>query len=231
MEDICPNCGKPLTTKTISKKMSQGVIEYPIAKICPKCKWNTDLTGAGHIISERVMIRDSETKTGKTLKPIAQTGIRKESQLSSRMNFVIVLVLVGLVIGGFAYAFFLQGTERPLFVQNSTPGVDPKYINATPEIPIQEDTVVPTGKKWPVLLDYNRGFVRNNDLTIKLGDEVVWDNINTLPVTLISKDDLFGNVHLDYGKHESFMFKKPGVYDFYLENNRNMTGTITVIKP
>ncbi len=231
MEDLCPDCGKPLTTKTITKKMSQGVIEYPIAQICQKCGWNRDLTGAGDIISEPVIKSESETKPGKPLNPIAQTGIRKESEPSSTMNFVVVLALIGLVIGGFAFAFFSQGTERPLFVQNSTHGINQKSINATAETPVPEYTVVPTGKKWPVLLDYSRGFVRNNDLTIKLGDEVVWDNINKVPVTLVSKDDLFENILLDYGKHTSFMIKKPGVYVFYIEKNRNLTGTITVIKP
>lgn len=230
MEELCPDCKKPLTTRTITKKMSHGVIEYPIAKICQKCGWNRDLTGAGDIISEPVLKRGSETKPGK-LKPIAHTGIRKESEPSSPMNKVIVLALIGFVIGGFAFAFFSQGTERPIFVQNSTPGIDQKSINATAETPVPEDTVVPTGKKWPVLLDYNRGFVRNNDLTIKLGDEVVWDNINKVPVTLVSKDDLFENILLDYGKHTSFMIKKPGVYVFYIEKNRYLTGTITVIKP
>jgi hypothetical protein len=229
MDELCPNCKKPLTTKTIIKKMSQGVIEYPVAKICPKCRWNRDLTGAGDIISEPVLKRERDIKHGKPLKPIAQTG--KESESSSSMNLFIVLALIVLVIGGLAFAFLTQVPVKSLFIQNSTPGINQKSINATAETPVPEDTVVPTGKKWPVLLDYSRGFLRNNDLTIKLGDEVVWDNINTVPVTLVSKDDLFENILLDYGKQASFIIKKPGVYVFYLEKNRNMTGTITVIKP
>lgn len=233
MEDLCPDCGKPLTTKTITKKMSQGVIEYPIAKICPNCGWNRDMTGAGDIISEPDI--KSKTKPGKPLKPIAQTDILKESKPSSPLNTIIVLALIALVIGGLAFAFLSQVGEKPLFVQNSTSGINQKStnasINATSETPVPEDTVVPTGKKWPVLLDYSRGFVRNNDLTIKLGDEIVWDNINTLPVTLVSKDELFEKTHLDYGKHASFIIKKPGVYVFYLEKNKNLTGTVTVIKP
>lgn len=235
MEELCPDCGKTLTTRIIAKKMSQGVIEYPIAQICTKCGWNRDLTGAGNIISEPVIKTESETKPGNPLKLTAQTDIHKESEPSSTMNKAIVLALIVLVIGGLAFAFLSQVSEKYLFVQNSTPEINQKSINAsinaTAETPVPEETVVPTGKKWPVLLDYSRGFIRNSDLTIKLGDEVVWDNINTVPVTLVSKDDLFEKIILDYGKHASFMIKKPGMYVFYIEKNRNLTGAITVIKP
>ena len=235
MDELCPDCRKPLTTRIIRKKMGHGVIEYPIAKICQKCGWNRDLTGAGDIISKPIIKIESETNSGNPIKPIAQKGTKNESESTSPMNQVIVMALIILVIGGLAYAFVSQVSEIDLFVQNSTPGINQNSINAsinaTVDAPVPEDAVVPTGKKWPVLLDYSRGFVRNNDLTIKLGDEVVWDNINTVPVTLVSKDGLFENIPLDYGKHASFMIKNPGVYVFYLEKNRNQTGTITVIKP
>lgn len=189
------------------------------------------MTGAGDIISEPVIKRESETNSGKTLKPIAQTEIPKEPEPSSPINFIIVMALIVIVIGGFAYAFLSHVSENSPLVQNSTKGIDQRSIEATTETSVPEYTVVPTGKKWPVLLDYKRGFVRNSDLTIKLGDEVVWDNINKVPVTIVSKDDLFEKTVLGYGKQASFMIEKPGVYVFYLEKNINLTGTITVIKP
>ncbi len=47
MENECPKCGKTLIINSIKKKLTEGTITFPIAKICPNCKWKRDLTGAG----------------------------------------------------------------------------------------------------------------------------------------------------------------------------------------
>src|SRR5659263_11053 len=62
MEDKCPKCGETLLTRTITKKIGLGSIDYPIAQTCPKCNWNKDLTGAGDVVAKPVMQDAGESK-------------------------------------------------------------------------------------------------------------------------------------------------------------------------
>jgi len=81
-----------------------------------------------------------------------------------------------------------------------------------------------------VKLDYSRGFfnLMQGTLKIKAGDEVIWTNDGTYPVTIVSVDNLFEPKFLDNGKRTSYIFKKPATYNFYLNENKNATGAIIV---
>lgn len=65
-------------------------------------------------------------------------------------------------------------------------------------------------------------------MRIKADDEIIWTNEGTYPVTLVSTDGLFEPKLLDPGKRASYLFKKPGTYSFYLNENKNAKGTIIV---
>ncbi len=81
--------------------------------------------------------------------------------------------------------------------------------------------------RFIVKLDYYRSFMPVTQ-TIKAGDEVVWTNDGTYQVTLVSADGLFEPKLLDSGKRISYIFKKPGTYGFYLNENKYAEGTIIV---
>jgi hypothetical protein len=76
-------------------------------------------------------------------------------------------------------------------------------------------------------LDRRRGFVPNI-VTINAGDEIVWDNYNADTVTLVSNDGLFDAKLLAYHQQYRYIFKKPGIYSFYLDQNKNLNCTIIV---
>lgn len=83
-----------------------------------------------------------------------------------------------------------------------------------------------TGNGKQVKLDSRRGFIPNIQ-TIKPGDEVVWENFDTVTVLLVSNDGLFDAKSLAYYKQYRYIFKKPGTYTFTLENT-GLNGTIIV---
>lgn len=113
--------------------------------------------------------------------------------------------------------------------QGGTPTLTPTpTVTATPIVtvtPFPEAT--PTGNQTLVKLDSNRGFVPNI-LTIKAGDEIVWDNYYADTVTLVSNEGLFDAQILAYHQQYRYIFQKSGNYIFYLEKNKNLNGTIIV---
>lgn len=111
--------------------------------------------------------------------------------------------------------------------QGETPALTPT-VTATPIVtatPFPE--VTPTGNQTLVKLDSKRGFVPGI-VTIKAGDEIVWDNYYADTVTLVSNDGLFDARILAYHQQYRYIFKKPGTYTFYLEQNKDLNGTIIV---
>ncbi len=112
-------------------------------------------------------------------------------------------------------------TSAASIVATSTP---------VPTVPVQVVPIntytVPAGRIF-IKLDRYRGFVSVTQ-PIKAGDEVIWTNDGTHSITLISADSLFEPKFLDSGKRASYVFKKPGTYGFYLDENKNLKGTITV---
>ncbi len=101
-------------------------------------------------------------------------------------------------------------------------------VTATPQItttPLPE--VTPTGKMFLIKLDSDRGFIPAAQ-TIQPGDELVWSNYYAETATLVSDDGLFDAQSLDYYKEYRYIFKKPGTYSFYLGENKNLKGTVTV---
>ncbi len=86
--------------------------------------------------------------------------------------------------------------------------------------------VISTGNIIQVKLEGARGF-NPNIQTIKVGDEVVWDNFDPITLTLVSNDGLFDSKVLAYYQQYRHVFPKIGTYTFSLKN-KNLTGTIIV---
>jgi len=233
MEDKCPKCGETLLTRTIKKKIGLGSIDYPIAQTCPKCNWNKDLTGAGDIKSKPVM-QDAGQAQKEEKKTEIKSQIKQEVPVlpSSKpaptsINSLIPIVLAILVVAAIAWVFFMDPTEEgPL---DSLP-ITPPIINQTP-VQTPTTTIIPevtaTGRKVPIRLESDRGFSPKNS-TIKPGDEVVWTNDGTYNVILVSSENIFQEKSMSNGKRETYMFIKPGTYNFFIKGKENLKGTIIV---
>lgn len=126
-------------------------------------------------------------------------------------------------------AALFSGCVSPLPAPTPTPApATPAATAAPPSVtstPIPE--VTPTGKSILIKLDSDRGFIPNTQ-TIQPGDEILWSNYDTETVTLASSDGLFNLQVLAYYGDYRYVFKTPGTYRFYLEQNKNLTSTITV---
>ncbi|MCX9025451.1 MAG: hypothetical protein OIN85_05075 [Candidatus Methanoperedens sp.] len=132
---------------------------------------------------------------------------------------IILLAFIGLAILFSGCTGKQESTPTP----TSTP-----TVTATPLVtitPFPEAT--PTGNQTLVRLDSKRGFIPNI-ATINAGDEIVWDNYYADTVTIVSNDRLFDAQLLDYHQQYRYIFKKPGTYTFYLEQNQSLNGTIIV---
>ena len=232
MEDKCPKCGETLLTRTIKKKIGLGSIDYPIARTCPKCNWNKDLTGAGDVVAAPVMENAGEAKKEEKKAPIISqikptaAPSSKPAAPPSTINSLIMIVLAILVVGAIAWVFFNPDEEKQVV---DTPAATP-IITGTP-LATPATTIVPeitaSGKQISVKLETKRG-IAPKTVTIKPGDEVVWTNDGTYAVTLVSSDDLFEEKFLNNGKRTNYTFKIPGTFSFYLKEDKNMSGTIIV---
>ncbi len=235
MEDKCPKCGSLLVTKTIKKQLGSGSIDYPVAQTCPKCGWSRDLTGAGDIVAKPPVVEEvakKEAPAAKPLKPAepkpsqAKPAPQKAAPLDA--NKLITVVLVLLVIVGIAWTFLPKGQEPIAKGPSPTP-----TIAATPavtQMPVIE--VTPTGNKTQVKIDRDRGYVNpaQKNLKIKPGDEVIWANEGSYALTLISREGLFEDKLLDYGKVTNYTFKKTGTFNFDIKVRDviKFSGTVAV---
>ncbi|MFZ3384036.1 MAG: hypothetical protein WA144_08940 [Candidatus Methanoperedens sp.] len=234
MEEKCPKCGETLLTRTITKKIGLGSIDYPIAQTCPKCNWNKDLTGASDVVAKPVMQDAGETKKeekkAQIIPPIKSSASSAPSSKSaaspSSINSLIMILLAILVVGAIAWVFFNPADDKQAV---NTPAATP-IITGTPVL-TPATTIGPevtaSGKQISVKLDTKRG-ITPKSVPIKPGDEVVWTNDGTYAVTLVSSDGLFEEKFLNNGKRTNYIFKTPGTFSFYLKEDKNMSGTIIV---
>lgn len=139
-----------------------------------------------------------------------------------QFKFITCIIVIGLTLFS---GCIVSERATPTPTPSQTPTVT---ATATPQVtatPLLE--VTPTGKIILIKLDSDRGFIPAAQ-TIQPGDELVWSNYYTETVTLVSGDGLFNAQSLAYYQEYRYIFKKPGTYSFYLEKNKNLTGTITV---
>jgi plastocyanin len=227
MQDKCPKCGEPLITQTIKKELGHGSIDYPVSQTCPKCNWSKDLTGAGDIVSKPFIpeMKKEDVKIQPAPPKAAPAKAPSKPVPSPDINKTITIALAILVLGGIVWAFFPSSV--PEQVESPKPTATATVTQTTVQptrTPVAE--VTPTGNKTLVKLDSRRGFIPNTK-TIKLGDEIIWENSEAETVTLVSNNELFAEQILPYGKRANHTFKKTGTYSFNLKD-KNLKGTITV---
>ncbi len=228
MQDKCPKCGEQLITQTIKKELGHGSIDYPVSQTCPKCNWSRDLTGAGDIVSKPFIpdkMKKEEVKIQPAPPKAAPAKAPSKPVPSPDINKTITIALAILVLGGIVWAFFPSSV--PEQVESPKPTATATVTQTTVQptrTPVAE--VTPTGNKIRIKLDSRRGFSPDTK-TIKLGDEIIWENSEAETVTLVSNNELFAEQILPYGKRANHTFKKTGTYSFNLKD-KNLKGTITV---
>lgn len=232
MEDKCPKCGNTLITKTITKELALGSIDYPVAQVCPNCNWTRDLTGASDIIykpspMEKSEIRRVEEKPKAFKPPKAQP----KPGPSVDINKIVPIVLAIIVLLGLVWAFYQPSQKEVPLPPTPTPTptvtATTSSVISTPVPEITPTVYTPTGKSALVKLDYYRGFLPVTQ-TIKPGDEIRWENYEVETLTLVSSENLFDPWTLPYGKRATYIFKKTGTYKFYLKENNTLNGIIVV---
>ncbi len=97
----------------------------------------------------------------------------------------------------------------------------------TPTLTPNVTAATPTGNNTLVKLDSRGGFFPNI-LTIKVGDEILWDNYDEEIVTLVSNDGLFDAQILASHQQYQYTFKYSGTYTFSIEQNKSLNCTIRV---
>jgi plastocyanin len=65
-------------------------------------------------------------------------------------------------------------------------------------------------------------------LTIAAGTTVTWTNRDDIPHTVVSTDGVFKSKVLDTDEKFSFMFGKPGTYEYFCSVHPKMTGKVIV---
>lgn len=243
MEERCPKCGEPLITKTIKKELGLGSIDYPVARVCPKCNWNIDLTGAKDIKPPVTPVIEDVKKVEVKPSVVAKPPVvpvppgAQPAAGTGGFNKVLTIGLAILVIGGLIWAFSSNSAapkqSTPASTLSPTPTPAITATAATPVVTVVTGTqfpeITPTGNKTYITLDRYRIY-RGASLNLRAGDEVIWSNEGLDPITVAS-DDIPGFTEkvLDNGRQTSpYMFKTSGTYTYYVKNNKNVNGTIKV---
>jgi len=65
-------------------------------------------------------------------------------------------------------------------------------------------------------------------ITVKVGDTVIWVNHDDIPHTVTSKTTVFRSKAMDTDDKFSFTFATPGSYSYFCALHPHMTGTIVV---
>ena len=68
------------------------------------------------------------------------------------------------------------------------------------------------------------------DLTINVGDTVIWTNNDDSPHTVTDDDDEFNSGHLEEGATWSYTFTGTGIYDYHCNYHSDMTGSVSVVE-
>jgi len=80
----------------------------------------------------------------------------------------------------------------------------------------------------PVAIEISNFNFEPGDVTVAVGTEVVWTNMDDTEHSVVSDDGSFVSPTLEQGDTYSFTFTTPGEYDYICGFHTSMTGTITV---
>ncbi|MDP1695778.1 MAG: cupredoxin family copper-binding protein [archaeon] len=119
---------------------------------------------------------------------------------------VAIIVIVLLVIGGIYYSSSRVAT--------------PVSGNE------QQQEKAPTGIDVPVEI---KDFAFSpSELTVNIGDRVIWTNNDAAPHKIVATNDEFISENIENGETYSFVFAKAGTYKYYCGLHPSMKGTIIV---
>ncbi|MDO8724904.1 MAG: hypothetical protein Q7J35_02415 [Candidatus Methanoperedens sp.] len=197
---VCEKCHAPPPE---SMKPSNGnliVIHLSRNTYCTNCH------GADFVTIHSSVKVDINTTTGTVGTSKCESCHRNPQQFTSHVN-------------GGKYCLDCHGNmTTPLIIAISP--------TSTP-LAIPVSTYVTSAARVKILIVSQRGFVSATQ-TINTGDEVIWRNDGKVAVTLASSNGLFDNQILEFDKEYRYTFNKPGTYSFYMDENKNLKGTVIV---
>lgn len=127
------------------------------------------------------------------------------------MNLKIaILILVGLFLAGCAQQGQYGGEDNQQPTDTPTPGETPLSGEVTATI--------------------NSYSYNPQNITVKEGTKVVWENEQSITHTVTSKEDFFDSGNIEQGDSYSYTFEKPGTYNYYCTIHPSMEGKVVVKK-
>ena len=79
-----------------------------------------------------------------------------------------------------------------------------------------------------IQMDIKNYMFEPKDVTVHVGDKIIWTNRDQVPHTIAETDKLFRSAALDTGDSFSYTFTKPGSFHYFCTLHPMMTGTVTV---
>lgn len=151
-------------------------------------------------------------------------------------QWIVVYAVVGAVVYGAIYYFFLakKGTNINVYNSPSTPG-ESKFNSSTPA-PTPNPTIVEKQKKGEEVSIFltPSGFVPS-DLTIKAGAKVIWTNqsegtgdVSSAPHPAHTDYPALNLGNFGTGQSVSLTFNTPGTYKYHNHLNPSQFGSVTV---
>ena len=124
-------------------------------------------------------------------------------RMSCCVDAAIVLALLGAALGGCQNSAAQPGDDAAAVAAQSASA-------APPTVSIENFTFQPM------------------TLEVGAGTKVKWVNVDDVPHTVRSIDDLFRSTTLDTDDVYERVFSEPGTYEYYCGVHRHMSGTIVV---
>lgn len=134
-------------------------------------------------------------------------------------QWVIIYLVIGLVVYGVIYYFFLAKKGKYNYSNVSsqqTPSVN-QQTSPTNSAPVVKNSVQISNFSFSPAT-----------LTVKVGDIVTWINQDSMGHSATADDKSFDTGVLDQGKSGTSAFSKAGIYSYHCSVHPSMRGTIIV---
>jgi len=127
----------------------------------------------------------------------------------SLVSFVLLVASVALA-GGPVWARNMAGSSMPMHGKSMFGDATPKTPSKAYNIEIKDFAFTP------------------KTITVPVGAKITWVNKDEEPHTVVSTTDVFRSRPLDTDEQFSFIFAKPGTYEYFCSVHPRMVATVVV---
>lgn len=168
----------------------------------------------------------------------SQTNETSQSSYNKRplWQWIAIYAVVGIVLYGFVYYFFLAKKQNPYSTNRGTQNNTVVTQLSPTSQPSVSSSPIQTGEKeLEAKVTLTKSGFNPQTLKVKVGTKVVWSNVSGATATVNSSPH---PAHTDYpplnlgqfdnGETLSLVFDKAGTYKYHNHLNSSQFGTITV---